>query len=175
MVMSMSSKAADRGRRIGFTLVEALVALVVAGLLLPALGRAMSAAWAATRTPMDVVSAMVLAREAASGAIAETLASARSHGYAVERTSHDATILVLPSRLAPAPHGTDPRPTGDGTDPTPAATPAGIKLAIPASFGSPVASAPLPRRTLRRITVVVRTPRGRRLVLDTVGFDDAPP
>ena len=151
------------------------MALVVTGFLLPALGRAMSTAWFATRTPMDVVSAMVLAREAASGAVAETLASARSHGYAVERTSHDATILVLPSRLAPAPHGTDPRSPSDGTDPTPSATPAGIKLAIPASFGSPTTSAPLPRRTLRRITVVVRTPRGRKLVLDTVGFDDAPP
>ena len=118
---------------------------------------------------------MVLAREAASGATADTLASARNHGYLVERTLHDAKIVVLPSRLAPAPRGTDTRPSGDGTDPTPNATPAGIKLAIPASFGSPVAAAPQPRRTLRRITVAVRTPRGRRLVLETVGFDDATP
>ncbi len=173
--MSMSSKAADRERRSGFTLVEALVALVVAGLLLPAVGRAMAGAWAATRTPMDVVSAVALAREVASGAAAETLASARSRGYAVERTSQEVAILVLPSRLAPAPHGTDTQSSGDGTDPTPNATPAGIKLAIPASFGSPVAAAPPPRRTLRRITVAVRTPRGRKLVLETMGFDDAPP
>ena len=173
--MSMSSKAADRQRRSGFTLVEALVALVVAGLLLPALSRAMAGAWAATRTPMDVVSAMVLARGAASGAAAETLDSARSHGYVVERTVHDVKIVVLPSRLAPAPRGADAQPSGDGTDPQPNATPAGIKLAIPASFGSPVAGAPQPRRTLRRITVSVRTPRGRKLVLETVGFDDAPP
>ncbi len=173
--MSMSSKAADRERRFGFTLVEALVALVVAGFLLPALSRAMAGAWTATRTPMDVVSAMVLAREAASGASADTLASARSRGYAVERTTHDAKILVLPSRVAPAPRGADTQGSGDGTDPQPNATPAGIKLAIPASFGSPTTAAPQARRTLHRITVAVRTPRGRRLVLDTIGFDDAPP
>ncbi len=171
----MSSKVADRERRLGFTLVEALVALVVAGFLLPALSRAMAGAWFATRTPMDVVSAMVLAREAASGAATGTVDSARAHGYTVERTTRDAAILVRPSRLAPAPHGTETPTPGDGTDSTPNATPAGIKLAIPASFGSPVASAPPPRRTLRRITVVVRTPRGRKLVLDTVGFDDAAP
>lgn len=103
--MSTSSKAAERGaaRRRGFTLVEVLVALVVASLVLPALARALSGAWSASRMPMDVISAVTLARDvAAGGSVPE---DARRQGYAASRTGGPVTLLVLPSRVAPAPGG----------------------------------------------------------------------
>ena len=126
---------------------------------------------------MDVVSAMVLAREAASGAAAETLASARSHGYAVERTTHDATSPSAAVAIgAGAPRFRHPSLPATARTRQPNATPTGIKLAIPASFGSPVSGR---RGSLAERSVAlpwsVRTPRGRKLVLETVGFDDAPP
>jgi prepilin-type N-terminal cleavage/methylation domain-containing protein len=165
--MSTSSKEASRRR--GFTLVEALVALVVAGLILPSLSRAFGGAWSASRMPMDVVSAIVLARDVAEGA--PVPADARERGYAAERRSGAVTLLVLPSRIAPAPRGTGAGESG--SDLHPEATPAAIKLAVPKEAESrPQAAAPDVQ--LRHVSVTVRTPAGRRVALDTVKLVDAP-
>ena len=165
--MSTSSKG-DSGRR-GFTLVEALVALVVAGLILPSLARAMGGAWSATRIPIDVVSAIVMARDVAEGG--SVPAEARDRGYAADRTGGAATVLILPSKIAPAPRGTGK--DADSSDLHPDATPSAIKLAVPKSLEGPPPGA-APNVQLRRVSVSVRTPAGRRVTFDTVKLADAP-
>lgn len=165
--MSTSSKGSSRRR--GFTLVEVLVALVLAGLILPALSRAFGGAWSAGRIPMDVVSAIVLARDVAEGASVPK--DARERGYAAERKSGAATVLVLPSRIAPAPRGTGSDESG--SDLHPEATPAAIKLAVPKAAETRPAAAGA-NVQLRRVSVTVRTPAGRRIALDTVKLADAP-
>ena len=176
--MSTSSKAdepAPRGGgepprgRAGFTLIECLVALVVAGLVLPALARAFAGAWASTRTPMDVVSGMALAQDVAAGGPVPP--EARGRNFAVERRTVPATVLVLPSDVAPAPRG-----TGKGADAGefhPEATPSAFKLALPEGLGGPGAGATPAAVALRRVAVTVRTPAGRRLPLDALSLDDA--
>ncbi|RYC32069.1 prepilin-type N-terminal cleavage/methylation domain-containing protein [Lichenibacterium minor] len=166
--MSTSSRA-GRGSRRGFTLVEALVALVVAGLVLPALARAMGGAWSATRAPMDVVSAIVLARDVAEGGAVPP--DARGRGYAAERRDSAATVLVLASDVAPAPR--DAGKGEDASDLHPEATPSAIRLAVPKGLGGPPPGA-APSVQLRRVSVSVRTPAGRRVTLDTVKVADAP-
>ena len=170
--MSTSSRAVERAaaRRRGFTLVEALVALVVAGLVLPALARALSGAWSASRMPMDVVSAVTLARDvAADGSVPD---EARRLGYAAARTQRPVTLLILPSRVAPAPPGTGRDEAA--ADLAPDATPSGIRLAAPKGFTAPPAGAATLDVSLSRVSVAVRTPAGRRVVLDSLRVDDAP-
>ncbi len=166
--MSTSSRGDNGGRR-GFTLVEALVALVVAGLILPSLARAMGGAWSATRMPMDVVSAIVMARDVAEGGAVP--AEARDRGYAAERTGGAATVLVLPAKIAPAPRGTGK--DADAADLHPDATPSAIRLAVPKGLDGPPPGAALSVQ-LRRVSVSVRTPAGRRVTFDTVKLADAP-
>ena len=84
-------------------LVETLVALVVAGLCLSAFARALSDAWSSTRAPMDVVSAVVLARAAALDAPAEAFRQAERQGFRIERVTRPLSVTVEPSGLAPAP------------------------------------------------------------------------
>ncbi len=168
--MSTSSKGGSPGarRRGGFTLVEALVALVVAGFLVPSLARALGGAWTATRTPLEVVSAMILARDVLSGD--PVPAEARGLGFGVERTGGAVTVLALPADVAPAPPGTG---KDDASDLKPEATPAAIRLAAPKGFGAPPpGTAPTANLRLQRVSVVVRTPSGRRLGLDGVRLDD---
>jgi len=174
----MWSKAGKARRRAGggrgFTLVEALVALVVAGFLLPSLARALGGAWTATRTPMEMISAMVLAGSAAAGAD-DGAAEARRRGFTIERSERRAEVLVLPSGVAPAPGGTE-GPGGDGADALkPQATPSSMKLAIPKGLGTPGPGMVGARNlALQNVSVVVRTPTGRRIVLDAVRLDGAP-
>ena len=168
----MSSKGDSRRtrRRRGFTLVEALVALVVAGLIVPALARALGGAWSATRIPMDVVSAMALARGVAAGGPVPD--EARARGFWAERSSADATVLILPSDIAPAPRGTGK--DEEGADLKPEATPSAIRLAVPKGFGGPPPNASPAKVALRRVSVVVGTPLGRRVALVSLKLDDAP-
>ena len=170
--MSTSSKVVERGatRRRGFTLVEVLVALVVAGLVLPALARALSGAWSASRMPMDVISAVTLARDVAAGGTVPD--DARRAGYAAARTQGPVTLLVLPSRVAPAPRGTGRDEAA--ADLAPDATPSGIRLAAPKGFTPPAAGAATLDVALSRVSVAVRTPAGRRVLLDSLEVDDAP-
>ena len=145
------------------------MALVVAGLLLPSLSRALGGAWSAARSPMDVVSAIVLARDVAEGGTVP--ADARDRGFTAERTGGTATVLVLASSVAPAPHGTGKGE--DAADLHPDATPASIRLALPKGFGEPPPGEAA-KVQLRRVSVAVRTPAGRRVALDTVRLADAP-
>lgn len=168
--MSTSSKGAESsaGSR-GFTLVEALVALVVAGLILPSLARALGGAWAAVRTPLEVVSAVTLARDVAAGG--SVPAEARRLGYAAERKSAVVTVLTLPSDVAPAPRGTGKDARVD--DFKPESTPPGMKLAAPLGLGGAAPADAALNVVLRRIAVVVDTPSGRRIALDGLKVDDA--
>ena len=158
-----------RGCR-GFTLVEVLVALVVAGFVLPSLARAFGGAWASTRMPMEIVSAMAVARNAADGG--SVPADARGLGFTVDRMSGPVTVLVLPSDVAPAPRGTGKAAAAGEFHSD--ATPAAFKLALPDGLGRPSAGAVPSAATLRRLSVAVRTPSGRRVQLQAVTLDDAP-
>ncbi len=158
------------GSRRGFGLIEAMVALVVAGLLLPSLARALSGAWTTSRMPMDIVSGISLARNVAAGA--DVPADARHLGFDAQRRTIATTILILPSDVAPAPPGTGKDDAASKLQPD--ATPSAIRLAVPQGFGSPPAEA-APAVVLRRITVVVNTPRGRRMTLDGLRLDDVTP
>jgi prepilin-type N-terminal cleavage/methylation domain-containing protein len=164
MAMSTSSRAADRPRRAGFTLVETLVALVVAGLVLTAIAQVLSQAWTATRTPMDVTSAILLARAAAFDAPPDAFRRAERQGFRIARSSRALEISVLPSGLAPA-------VTTAAQAPEPHATPAAMQLAEPAAL---IAASQKPRLVLRAISLVVATPLGRRVRLDTIRAENAP-
>lgn len=159
-----------RGSRHGFGLIEALIALVVAGFLLPSLARAFGGAWTTSRMPMDIVSGISLARNVAEGA--DVPADARRLGFAAQRRTVATTILILPSNVAPAPPGTGKDDAASKLQPD--ATPSAIKLAVPKGFGNPSGEA-APAAVLRRITVVVKTPRGRRMTLDGLRLDDVTP
>lgn len=171
--MSTSSPGAERRRgagRRGFSLLEALVALVVAGLVLPTLARALAGAWSADRMPLDVLSGITLARDVAAGAALPP--EARQLGYAADRRITPATLLVLPSDVAPAPRGTGPE--APAQDLKPDATPSAIRIAAPKGFDGP-APEPAPAAVaLDRVSVALRTPAGRRLRLDSLRIDDAP-
>ncbi|RYB02777.1 type II secretion system protein [Lichenibacterium ramalinae] len=169
--MSTSSPAAERRarRRRGFTLVEALVALVVAGLLLPTLARALAGAWSAARMPLDVVSGITLARDVAAGGALPP--DARQLGYAADRSTTSVTLLELPSDVAPAPGGTGQDEAAN--DLKPDATPSAIRIAAPKGFAGASPEAAPADVVLRRVSVSVRTPAGRRLKLDALRIDDA--
>lgn len=169
--MSTSSRAAERRarRRRGFTLVEALVALVVAGLVLPTLARALAGAWSTARMPLDVVSGITLARDLAAGGTLPP--DVRQLGFSADRGTAAATLLVLPSDVAPAPRGTGQ--DEDAHDLKPDATPSAIRIAAPKGFDGPPPDAAPAEVALRRVTVSVRTPAGRRLTLDALRIDDA--
>ena len=135
-----------RGRG-GFMLVEVLVAVVVGGLFLGVLGRVLAGAWGASRTPMDVLSAVTLAR-AQLQQDRRDAGSAGLPGYVVTRSSIGVEISARPSHLAPAPLSTAAAPAPPERGPAPA---------------------------LKHISIVVRTPSGRSVTFDTVRFDAAPP
>jgi prepilin-type N-terminal cleavage/methylation domain-containing protein len=144
--MSRSPRGADRARDAGFTLIEVLVALMVAAMFFEALARGLAMAWHGTRGPAEIVCALAVARvvtvQAASDVGRGEDAAVREG--MVERFRYATTVgpfalVPRPSRLAPPP-------------------------------GNPRASR---RRVvndndLQRITVVVAAPSGRRLRFDSV-------
>ena len=152
-------------RRAGFMLVETLVALVIAGLFLSVFARAMADSWRATRAPMDVVTAIVLARAAAIEAPQEAFRQAERQGYRFQRSSRSLDVTVEPSGLAPSPAALDEPP------PEPHSTPAAMQLADPAAL---VAAFAKPKLVLRTVSVVVATPLGRRVRFDSIKADNAP-
>ena len=152
-------------RRAGFMLVETLVALVIAGLFLSVFARAMADSWRATRAPMDVVTAIVLARAAAMEAPPDAFRQAERQGYRFQRLSRPLDVAVEPSGLAPAPAA------GDEPPPEPHSTPAAMQLAEPAAL---VAASAKPKLVLRAVSIVVATPLGRRIRFDSIKADNAP-
>ena len=147
---------------------ETLVALVVASLFLSAFGRALSGAWSAARTPMDVVSAALLARAAARDVPSDAFRDAVARGYAIDRSSRPVDLVVEESGLAPAPASAAAEP------PEPHSTPAGMQLAEPKGL-VPAGGAAKSNLALRHMTVLVKTPLGRRLRFDSIKADDAQP
>lgn len=145
---------------------ETLVALVVASLFLSAFGRALSGAWSATRVPMDVVSAIVLARAASFNPTAGAFPSATTQGFVVNRSSRPVDLIVEDPKLAPAPAA-----AAGIQSPKPHSTPASMQLAEP--NGLLAAAGAEPRLALRRVSIVVKTPLGRLVRFDSILVDDA--
>jgi prepilin-type N-terminal cleavage/methylation domain-containing protein len=137
--------AADR-RRAGFTLLEVLVALIVAALFLEALTRALGASWWAARRPMEQVSALAIARAAAAEAGSRAPGpEGRIKGFAYVTTIEPLTPEQRSAELAPLP------PRDDGT-------------AVTVRTGPPLGR-------VNRIRVVVTAPSGRRLIFETLKVD----
>lgn len=153
--------------RAGFTLIETLVALIVAGLFFAAFARALAGAWFATRTPMDVMSALLLARNAALEAPAGAFKDGVGRGFSVSRSSLPVDLLVEDAHLAPALQDAARRQS------EPHSTPAGMQLAEPKALMA--AANARPQLVLRRVSIIVRTPRGRRIRLDSLTVKDAEP
>ena len=150
--------ADDGSAQAGFLLAEVLVAMVVAGLFLGVLGRAFSLAWGASHSPMEIMSAMAVARASAAASGDQTLGdSGRLGKFSFERSSGSVTMVAQPSRLAPAPLG----PANSAQPPK--ANP--LNASVKASVAPPL--------QLRRISVMVRAPSGRRLTLDSIRLDAA--
>ena len=142
--MSRSS-AADQ-RRAGFTLLEVLVALVVAALFLEALTRALGASWWTARRPMEQVSALAIARAAVTEASRSSPSlEGRIKGFAFVTTIEQLTPEQRSAALAPLPPRDD-------------------------SSGMPVRTGTLLSR-LNRVRVVVTAPSGRRLIFETLKVD----
>jgi hypothetical protein len=158
-------KASDLSDQKGFMLVETLVALVVAGLFLSALSLALSDAWRATRVAGDVSQAIILARNAVLELPADALHEAIAPGFSLTRSSGTIDVIVESDDVARAPSKTAGRP------PEPHATPASMQLGEPKALMA--AANVRPHLDLQLISIVVRTPMGRRVRLDSIGFADA--
>ncbi len=199
----MSSKAADgvdrqSGRsdrpQAGFALVEAMVALIIAGLFLAALGRVFASAWSVTPRPQETLTSVALARAVVAGSGAAFTGSGEAGTYRFRRSTGPIVFIEHPSGLAPAP----PAPTVQQTSPPPAQNSAILRGLTPPPSASaspspdalqaspilagltplgqdPAHASVLPMRPLRlrRLTVVVVTPSLRRLVWQAIGADDA--
>jgi prepilin-type N-terminal cleavage/methylation domain-containing protein len=133
----------------GFTLVEVLVALAMAGLFLGAFARALSFARGAARLPFEETAAL---------ALADTIAFAEAHhqkqpatgfrdGMAYEIHAAPLILKSRPSDLPPAPE------TAAKAEPK----------AEPAAVGP-----------LQKILVVVTAPSGRTVYFEIVRFDASP-
>ncbi|HEX4767202.1 MAG TPA: prepilin-type N-terminal cleavage/methylation domain-containing protein [Lichenihabitans sp.] len=199
----MSSTADDRVDRealrsnrsdAGFALVEAMVALIIAGLFLAALGRVFASAWSVTPRPQETLTSVALARAVVAGAGMSFTGSGEAGTYRFRRSTGPIGFIERPSGLAPAP----PAPTVQQTSPPPAQNSAILRgLTPPPSAPAspspdtlqanpilagltplgkdPAHASTLPLRPLRlrRLTVVVETPSRRRLVWQAIGADDA--
>lgn len=100
-------------RAAGFTLVEVVVALAIAAMSLAALSRAFEGAWRAAHTPMDIVSAVAVARAVAhAGGNAPMLRRAKDAGFSLERRVGRLPIERRVARIAPAPGGTQDEAVG---------------------------------------------------------------
>ena len=136
----------------GFTLIEVLVALVVAAVFLEVLTRAMAGSWTVSSRPMEQVAALAVARVAA---------SARAHGRAepaaafmdpfrYETSVEPLIIERRPSKMAPAPESSN------------------------AADRSAAAQRGAPRGLPQRVRVLVSGPSGRRLIFETITVDAGP-
>lgn len=140
------------------------MAVVVAGLFLSVLGRMLAGAWSGTRTPMEVLSSVTIARSVL--AREPEGATARERGFVVVRDVGRAEIVAKPSRLAPAPLASAKPGGSDGSPPADSKGPNAPGQAQP---NGPAAA------TLQRVSVRVRTPSGRAITFETVRLDASPP
>ena len=147
-------------------LLEVLVAIAVAGLMLGVIGRVFAQAWSATRAPLDVVSAVTLARVALEPRPDDdALQASMPRGFAVTRHVEPVVLAVRPNDLAPAPQAQSPPPGAIGRGPAANDVMPGVTHHPPPGGGT---------GRLQRITVAVRTPTGRRVTLQTLRLDVAP-
>lgn len=142
MVTSMFPKVSEASRQAGFTLLEVLVALVVAGLALSALASAFQVAWSGLRAPEEIVSAVAVAQAAAQDGSPDEGVMDR---YAYARRLGAVRVVGRRIGIAPAP-----------AEDRPGAAPETVKLDL----------------RLQRISVVVITPSGRRITFDTVRLEN---
>lgn len=111
---SILSEAESRSRA-GFTLLEVLVALAVAGLFLGVLARGFATAWGRQHIPVESIWVIALAREVAADVRDSGAAISGSVG-AFSYTTRIAPLLIEPSTssLPPAPpqdHRVPPQPS----------------------------------------------------------------
>jgi prepilin-type N-terminal cleavage/methylation domain-containing protein len=132
----------------GFTLIEVLVAIVVAAMFLDVLARALGASWSASRRPMEQVSALAIARAVAANAGAPALPpEGRIDRFDYETTVGSFAVEPRRSNLAPAPERSG------------------------AAAKPPAARESVAKGELQRVTVTVTAPSGRRLVFETIRVD----
>ena len=95
--VSRSSEAESRSRA-GFTLLEVLVALAVAGLFLSVLARGFVTAWSRQHVPVEAIWAISLAREVA----ADVRGSGEAISGSIGGFSYTTKIKALPIDAAPS-------------------------------------------------------------------------
>ena len=143
--MSMSQVRHDRrqSRRAGFVLLETLVALAVAALLLTMLSRSFLSTWHGTMHAREDLEAMMIARTVLEDAMPrDKLAAGVRTGTAAGYVWQADTLPASTRAAAVAPPSL---PSGLQVEPTPTSD---------------------QRWTLYKIVVTVRSPTGRRVVLD---------
>lgn len=136
----------------GFTLIEVLVALVVAAIFLEALTRAMASSWTVSRRPMEQVAALAVARVAATARAHDRAepAAAFVDPFRYETSVEPLLIERRPTNLPPAPENSN------------------------AADRSAAAQRGAPRGLPQRIRVLVSGPSGRRLIFETITVDAGP-
>jgi len=143
--------AADR-KDAGFTLIEVLVALVVAAVFLEVLTRAMANSWTVSRRPMEQVAALAVARAAAVARAHNRAepAAAFMDPFRYETSIEPLLIERRPANLPPAPENSN------------------------AADRSAAVQGSAPRALPQRIRVLVSGPSGRRLIFETITVDAGP-
>lgn len=142
--MSMLPPVSRSPRQSGFTLVEVLAAIMVAGLVLSALARAFQTARSATKTPAEIVSAVSIAESVALAGPPDALPDGGRIGrFAYERRIGSLEITARRADVAPSAVVDNPQ------------SPAGLDL------------------RLRRVSVLVTAPSGRRIAFETVRLENA--
>lgn len=172
---------AAAGARAGFSLIEVLVALALAGALVFSVSRALSAAFRATRAPADVVGAANVAAALIEGMRARPDSPpingpGRFGAFQYEIASEPAVAELLPSPVPPAPRdatgaggGAPGQVGGEGQGgpqgDRPVAPPQGEAAGQGGGFGGAnQKKPPVPYR----VVVVVTAPSGRSVRLETV-------
>ncbi|MCW1842723.1 type II secretion system protein [Prosthecomicrobium hirschii] len=173
----------SREPQAGFTLVEVLAAIVVAGLMVAVLSRAFSTAWSAARAPAEIAGAAILAQSLIAGVRAvpgavpvRGTARQGSFDYAIgteivdfEPRPSPAPSIPLDAgpttRTAPAPGGGNGGGGGETSGTGPAA---GTRPGEPGSRGPQTGRADSGPPIPLRVTVVVKAPSGRSVRLETV-------
>jgi prepilin-type N-terminal cleavage/methylation domain-containing protein len=158
--------AGGTAARAGFSLIEVLVAIVIAALMVVTLSRALTTAWSGARAPGDVLGAVTVARDILAGMRAQPNAvpvpgAGRIGPYRYEVTTGPATLDTMGSPFPPAPGDAASASTPQAGAPPPDGQKTGNGQPAGRDAGK---APPIPLR----IVVVVTAPSGRSVRLETV-------
>ncbi|MBT9289625.1 type II secretion system protein [Prosthecodimorpha staleyi] len=183
--MAPEARALDpvsRKPQAGFTLIEVLAAIVVAGMMVAVLSRAFSTAWSAARAPAEIAGATILAQSLIAGVRAvpgavpvRGTARQGSFDYAIGTEIVDFEPRPSPAPSIPLDAGpttrTAPAPgagNGGGGETLGTGAAAGTRPGEPGSRGQQTGRADSGPPIPLRVTVVVKAPSGRSIRLETV-------